>query len=96
MVPRGDAQDVGIVRGRRDFINVGERVHEPTQVVQLPVGRAPPLHEVRALMFEVCVGRGCADLLHGVNERRQQPLRCLSTHGPLSLLRNTRAMLVRF
>ena len=96
VVPRGDAQDVGIVRGRRDFINVGQRVHETTQVMQLPVGRAPPLYEVRALMFEVCVGRGCADLLHGVDEGRQQPLRCLNTHGPLSLLRNTRAMLVRF
>ena len=53
VVPRGDAQDVGIVRGRRDFINVGERVHEPTQVVQLPVGRAPALREVNALGFEL-------------------------------------------
>ncbi len=37
VVPRGDAQDVGVVRGRRDFVDVGERVHEPTQVVQLTV-----------------------------------------------------------
>ena len=96
VVPRGDAQDVGIVRGRRDFINVGERVHEPTHVVHRAFGRAPALREVDALIFEVGLARGCADLLHGVDEGRQQPLRCLSTHGPLSLLRNTRAMLVRF
>ena len=53
VVPRGDAQDVGIVRGRRDFINVGERVHEPTHVVHLAFGRAPALREVDALGFEV-------------------------------------------
>ena len=96
VVPRGDAQDVGIVRGRGNFIDVGERVHEPTQIVHLAFRRAPALCEVDALVFEVRLARGCADLLHGVDEGRQQPLRCLSTHGPLSLLRNTRAMLVRF
>ena len=53
VVPRGDAQDVGIVRGRRDFINVGERVHEPAQVVHLAFGRAPALREVDALGFEL-------------------------------------------
>ena len=53
VVPRGDAQDVGIVRGRRDFIDMGERVHEPTHVVQLAFGRAPALREVDALVFEV-------------------------------------------
>ena len=89
VVPGGDAQDVGVVRGGSDLVDVCQRVHETTQVVHVSVGRAPPLHEVRALMFEVCAGRGCADLLHGVDERRQQPLRCLCTHGPLSLLRDT-------
>ena len=53
VVPRGDAQDVGIVRGRRDFIDMGERVHEPTHVVHLAFGRAPALREVDALFFEV-------------------------------------------
>ena len=61
VVPRGDAQDVGIVRGRRDFIDVGERVHEPTQVVHLAFGRAPAFREVDALFFEVGLGRGCAE-----------------------------------
>lgn len=39
----GDAQEVGIVRGRRDFIDMGEgkRVHEPTHVVQLAFGVPP-------------------------------------------------------
>ena len=84
VVPRGDAQDVGVVRGRRDLVDMGQRVHEPTQIVQLTIGCVPALHEVCALMFKVCFGRGRADLLHGVDERRQQPLRCLCTHGPLS------------
>ena len=53
VVPRGDTQDVGIVRGRRDFIDMGERVHEPTHVVQLAFGRAPALREVDAFGFEV-------------------------------------------
>ena len=35
VVPGGDPQDVGIVRGRSDFVDVGQRVHETTQVVQL-------------------------------------------------------------
>ena len=84
VVPRGDAQDVGVVRGGSDFVDMGQRVHEQTHVVQLTVGCVPALHEVCALMFKVCLGRGRADLLHGVDERRQQPLRCLCTHGPLS------------
>ena len=84
VVPRCDAQDVRVVRGGSNFVDMGQRVHEPTQIVQLTIGCVPTLHEVCALMFKVCLGRGRADLLHGVDERRQQPLRCLCTHGPLS------------
>ncbi len=75
-------QDVQGRARRRHFVDMGQRVHEPTQIVQLTIGICvPTLHEVCALMFKGLF-RQQSQICCNVDERRQQPLLC--THGPLS------------